>query len=98
MYSKNLVTSFLNFPSNYIIGSLGSSTRNFLGEKLNGQNYSSSKKHGHFILEVVSVSDTWRTQIRPDTTGHRHVLIVSTARNNGTPWINVGNSTVVPRR
>ncbi|KAL4020687.1 hypothetical protein IC575_019468 [Cucumis melo] len=36
MYSKNPITSFPNLPSNYITGSLGSSTGNFSGEKLNG--------------------------------------------------------------
>ncbi|KAA0059989.1 Cysteine-rich RLK (RECEPTOR-like protein kinase) 8 [Cucumis melo var. makuwa] len=36
MYFKNTVTSFPNLPSNYITGSLGSSTGNFSGEKLNG--------------------------------------------------------------
>ncbi|KAL0545260.1 hypothetical protein IC582_020410 [Cucumis melo] len=39
IYSKNPVTSFPNSPSNYINGSLDSSTGKFPGEKLNWQNY-----------------------------------------------------------
>ncbi|KAL0561693.1 hypothetical protein IC582_002133 [Cucumis melo] len=51
MYSKNPVTSFSNLPSNYITGFLGSSTGNFLGEKLNGQNYFSWSQSIKMFLE-----------------------------------------------
>ncbi|KAA0048322.1 hypothetical protein E5676_scaffold25G00280 [Cucumis melo var. makuwa] len=51
MYSKNLVTLFPNLPSNYITGSLGSSTGNFSGEKLNGQNYFSWSQSIKMFLE-----------------------------------------------
>ncbi|KAL4016826.1 hypothetical protein IC575_024484 [Cucumis melo] len=51
MYSKNPVTSFPNLPSNYITGSLGSSTGNFSGEKLNGQNYFSWSQSIKMFLE-----------------------------------------------
>ncbi|KAL0554473.1 hypothetical protein IC582_008395 [Cucumis melo] len=51
MYSKNPITSFLNLPSNYITGSLGSSTGNFSGEKLNGQNYFSWSQSINMFLE-----------------------------------------------
>uniref|UniRef100_A0A9I9EA31 Retrotransposon Copia-like N-terminal domain-containing protein n=1 Tax=Cucumis melo TaxID=3656 RepID=A0A9I9EA31_CUCME len=51
MYSKNLVTSFPNLPSNYITGSLGSSTGNFSSEKLNGQNYFSWSQSIKMFLE-----------------------------------------------
>ena len=51
MYSKNPVTSFPNSQSNYITGSLGSSTGNFSGEKLNGQNYFSWSQSIKMFLE-----------------------------------------------
>ncbi|KAL0536840.1 hypothetical protein IC582_025803 [Cucumis melo] len=51
MYPKNSVTSFPNLPLNYITGSLGSSTGNFLGEKLNGQNYFSWSQSIKMFLE-----------------------------------------------
>uniref|UniRef100_A0A9I9E6Y4 UBN2_3 domain-containing protein n=1 Tax=Cucumis melo TaxID=3656 RepID=A0A9I9E6Y4_CUCME len=51
MYSKNPVTSFPNSKSNYITGSLGSSTGNFSGEKLNGQNYFSCSQSIKMFLE-----------------------------------------------
>ncbi|KAA0052293.1 LRR receptor-like serine/threonine-protein kinase FEI 2 isoform X1 [Cucumis melo var. makuwa] len=51
MYSKNPVTSFPNLPSNYITGSLDSSTGNFFGEKLNGQNYFSWSQSIKMFLE-----------------------------------------------
>ncbi|TYK31681.1 UBN2_3 domain-containing protein [Cucumis melo var. makuwa] len=51
MYSKNSVTSFPNSQSNYITGSLGSSTGNFSGEKLNGQNYFSWSQSIKMFLE-----------------------------------------------
>ncbi|KAL0556856.1 hypothetical protein IC582_005373 [Cucumis melo] len=51
MYSKNPVTSFPNLLSNYITGSLGSSTGNFSGEKLNGQNYFSWSQSIKMFLE-----------------------------------------------
>ncbi|KAL0561523.1 hypothetical protein IC582_001953 [Cucumis melo] len=51
MYSKNPVTSFRNLPSNYITDSLGSSTGDFSGEKLNGQNYFSWSQSIKMFLE-----------------------------------------------
>ncbi|KAL0536299.1 hypothetical protein IC582_025242 [Cucumis melo] len=51
MYSKNPVTLFPNSQSNYITGSLGSSTGNFSGEKLNGQNYFSWSQSIKMFLE-----------------------------------------------
>ncbi|KAA0057570.1 uncharacterized protein E5676_scaffold411G002330 [Cucumis melo var. makuwa] len=51
MHSKNPVTSFSNLPSNYITGSLGSSTGNFSSEKLNGQNYFSWSQSIKIFLE-----------------------------------------------
>ncbi|KAL4016805.1 hypothetical protein IC575_024462 [Cucumis melo] len=51
MYSKNPVTSFPNLSSYYITSSLGSSTRNFSGEKLNGQNYFSWSQSIKMFLE-----------------------------------------------
>ena len=51
MYSKNPITSFPNLLSNYITGSLGSSTENFSGEKLNGQNYFSWSQSIKMFLE-----------------------------------------------
>uniref|UniRef100_A0A9I9EMW7 Retrotransposon Copia-like N-terminal domain-containing protein n=1 Tax=Cucumis melo TaxID=3656 RepID=A0A9I9EMW7_CUCME len=51
MYSKNPVTSFPNLPSNYIIGSLGSTIGNFSSEKLNGQNYFSGSQSIKMFLE-----------------------------------------------
>ncbi|KAL4010963.1 hypothetical protein IC575_028005 [Cucumis melo] len=50
MYSKNPVT-VPNSRSNYISGSLGSSTGNFSGEKLNGQNYFSWSQSIKMFLE-----------------------------------------------
>ncbi|KAA0025328.1 cysteine-rich RLK RECEPTOR-like protein kinase [Cucumis melo var. makuwa] len=47
MYSKNPVTSFPNSQSNY----MGSSTGNFSGEKLNGQNYFSWSQSIKMFLE-----------------------------------------------
>ena len=53
MYSKNLVTSLPNLPSNYITDSLVSSTKNFLREKSSGQNYFSwSQLIKMFLIRV----------------------------------------------
>ncbi|KAA0051110.1 reverse transcriptase [Cucumis melo var. makuwa] len=122
VYSKNPVTSFPNLPSNYITGSLDSSTRNF-----SGLNPKFDIVCGRILGQrpLPSLMEVFEARLEEDRTNAMGVLTTptidsvafsarssnhdsdkimesqflcaSTARNNGTPRINVRNSTVVPQ-
>ena len=96
VYFENLVTSLYALFSSHVSNPVAQSTRYFLGEKLNGQNYFSWSQSIKTILEGTTSLVSWPGRylvlylywetLRNDT-GNGRTLIRSTLIDSMEPWI-----------
>ncbi|KAA0052319.1 Beta-galactosidase [Cucumis melo var. makuwa] len=94
MYSKNPVTSFPNLLSNYITGSLGSSTGNFSGLNLKFDTVCSRILAQRPLPSLMEVC--FEVHLEEDCTNAMGVLTIPTI-DSAAFSASVGNSTVVPQ-